>query len=635
MKDLNFPIIFPIGEKMEVNQERLIKEIMEPITPETEAAIKKDKAIKKLANDLSVYQKKASDYITAVWESKNQEIFIKNQKKFQETMLEVSYCTMEMEILKGKHIEAAQKKNFPLLLKKYSIEDIVYTLKIAIAKYAGKEYTETRIAVESLQQQEDKKNDTAIITIAKSIKPEAMTERFFSDTFDFYVGIIPYLEYFKNNDTEIFKALTDWTGSLIQKLLSFIPEDIKEAAGKWCEENGEKAAAGIKKHKSLATGIEKRANTIREILKPELLYEIMGYSPVIENIELAIGHASNPGDLIAVQKKINRNIKIGGLLDNETGDLITLQTQGKEGNETIVQFDEVQKVIKNNTAAAKFLPFIMTRINQQAYYPESGLRIETVSFPVEDIQRYFGCNSRRAAITMFNAATEALTSIKVRARRQINRKKKLETGQALAVLFTYRGVSNGICSVDLNGRIDWRALSDFFMIIPKYAYSKNISLRTFNLIMCICSRARQSPESINKKGEFNIRNRVLQKWLNLPMEKKTKNPGRDIVEKIEKAMEELEEADKGEMFMLEHGGPDETAGITEFMNNGYIRVKIQPSVIDWYKDVAKKREEQAKKAEKGKQRAINNNIEKRIVREVTEAIQGLKKTETDPKNVIG
>ena len=145
----------------------------------------------------------------------------------------------------------------------------------------------------------------------------------------------------------------------------------------------------------------------------------------------------------------------------------------------------------------------------------------------------------------------------------------------MVVLFPTAIVENNQCSIRITRDISWKPLMRFFTILPRFAFQ--LGNRAFDLLYTIFYLARQNTQAIKEKGYFDIGFRTIQQRLDLPNEKETPNPARDIKQRIEESINEIEQQAK----MAGHSGYlkitpvyNNNAGIKEYLDKGYIRVEL-------------------------------------------------------------
>lgn len=154
------------------------------------------------------------------------------------------------------------------------------------------------------------------------------------------------------------------------------------------------------------------------------------------------------------------------------------------------------------------------------------------------------------------------------------------------------------------------------MILPNFAYS--LSNRAFDLLYGIMYLARQNTKQIKEKGYFTVSMRAIQERLALPSEIGQREPGKLIRQPIDKAMEEIEEnlindmTDKGEpKIAFEIIGVADNANITEFLDNGKLKVILKDEYATGLIDIANTQKKKIETALKRKEAFIKAIPEKK------------------------
>ena len=189
------------------------------------------------------------------------------------------------------------------------------------------------------------------------------------------------------------------------------------------------------------------------------------------------------------------------------------------------------------------------------------------------------------------------------------------TDSGIEVLFTGAHIKNGIVEIFLNKRINWELFAlQYFSILPKtyFSLSDNAADTLLNIFML----ARKRLNDIDKNNYFNISFRTLQQILDLPDEKLTKNPGRDIKDPILNALSEVSTIESGDIVIEPIFNPN--GNIVEFLEEGYARISLHNEYLEYFGDLAKtkknKIENTMKKreeiAERAKVQAMANKLEK-------------------------
>ncbi len=225
-----------------------------------------------------------------------------------------------------------------------------------------------------------------------------------------------------------------------------------------------------------------------------------------------------------------------------------------------------------------------------------------IEFPLTDLVDVGMYKESKYARAGFNKAKDELTSIKLKALVRVGKDKDLSkvTDSDTTVMFIKGGIARGTCYIVLNKYINWSNFAlQTFALIPKTYWS--LTANSQDLFYNIFSRARQETKGHkDKEISFNIGFRYIQEIMNLPEETATKNPKRDIIEPILKAIEECqtrEDAQK-ENFILE-SFYDKNGNIKTFLD-GYLTVTLKSFYAEKIIEISNNRErfiqqEQAKK----------------------------------------
>ena len=114
--------------------------------------------------------------------------------------------------------------------------------------------------------------------------------------------------------------------------------------------------------------------------------------------------------------------------------------------------------------------------------------------------------------------------------------------------------------------------------------------------------ARHRVKDIEEKGFFIVKNRTIQHRLNLPDEKNTKNPRRDIKEVIEAAITDIEDMhnavyENGELKITPMGYSEENT-IQEYLDKGYLKIEISGGWATSFTEISKAQKKQISRAKK-------------------------------------
>jgi len=307
-----------------------------------------------------------------------------------------------------------------------------------------------------------------------------------------------------------------------------------------------------------------------------------------------LGAGENIADLPARKKQINHNTTYSVM---ENGKSRQVSISNHKASVTI-ELADIEKLTGSNKQAKKLFILALIKANEQAIF-NGQLTKDYISFPLHELVDIGFYSTIRSARAGFNAGMDALTSLKIKGNIQ-QTKKKTRSIDALEVLFTGAKIEKGQCTVYFNPRISWSFIAQYFTILPRYYFK--LPNRASDLLYYIFFLARQNTRDIEERGYFTIGFRSIQHRLQLPSEKTTKNPQRDIKDPIDEAIEQLETE-----HSLLYGNTefrllpvyDEAASVSEFLDNGYLKVGLSGSFIQPFihisQDTAKRIEQAAKR----------------------------------------
>lgn len=244
----------------------------------------------------------------------------------------------------------------------------------------------------------------------------------------------------------------------------------------------------------------------------------------------------------------------------------------------------------SNKAAKKMLIFILQEINRQGIVTKGGTLIrEVLTFPVKKLVECGMYADMKGARRGFDSAIDGLKG-DIQGLIKVKGKDRTSTGKSSLTLFPTLSREDGNCIVRLNPDINWEAIAPFYTIIPTYAYKLNN--RAFDLLIYICTQARQKIDEISEQGEFCLSLRSVQYALSLPDETKTKNPKIEIKKPIKDAVDEImmeNELAKNEGNFSIKLVPEGIEGkrIGNYLNEGKLRITIQGSYHDYFEDIFK------------------------------------------------
>ena len=259
-------------------------------------------------------------------------------------------------------------------------------------------------------------------------------------------------------------------------------------------------------------------------------------------------------------------------------------------SEITIQFSNFAALKGSNKAAKKMLIFILQEINRQGVVKSDGTLIrEILTFPIKRLIECGMYSTPQSARTGFDSAIDGLKG-DVQGLIKLRGKDRTSTGKTSLTLFPTLSREDGTCSVRLNPDINWESIAPFYTIIPTYAYK--LSNRAFDLLIYICTQARQRTDEISKNNGFYLSLRSVQYALNLPDETKTKNPKKDIKQPVADCIDEImrendQAKNEGNFSIILSPEGIEGKRIDTYLNEGKIYVTMQGAYFDYFDGIFK------------------------------------------------
>ena len=275
-----------------------------------------------------------------------------------------------------------------------------------------------------------------------------------------------------------------------------------------------------------------------------------------------------------------------------------------DNTETTIHLDNIDLFSKANKPLKKIMTYTLIKLARENV-TETLDRDITIKFPLQDLVDLGSYKSIATARQAFNLAKNPMTSIKIEGVVKDKKDLKNITDSGIEVLFTGAHIKNGIVEIYLNKRINWEIFAlQYFSIIPKtyFSLSDNAADTLLNIFMI----ARKRLNDLERKEKFTISFRTLQQILDLPDEKNTKNPSRDIKEAILQALDDINEIEKGDIIIKPVYNSN--GNIVEFLEEGYAEISLYNEYKTYFLNLAhsksiaientkKKRAEIAEKAQ--------------------------------------
>lgn len=316
-----------------------------------------------------------------------------------------------------------------------------------------------------------------------------------------------------------------------------------------------------------------------------------------------LGAGAALADLPTRKRQVNHNTTLEVL---ESGKKRQVALKSQKAQITI-ELSDIDKLTGSNKPAKKLFVLALIKANEQAIF-DGQLTKDYVSFPLQELIDTGFYSTPQSARKGFNAGMDTLTSLKIKGHIQ-QTKKRGSTIDAMEVLFTGARIERGQCTIFFNPRISWSFIAQYFTILPRYYFK--LPNRASDLLYYIFYLARQHTRDIEEKGYFTIGFRAIQHRLQLPSEIGSPNPQRDIRDAIEDAIEQIEEGHRklynNEEFSL-LPVYDEAASITEYLDNGYLKVGLAGAFAETFIAISKETAKQIETARKRQERITTQAI---------------------------
>lgn len=320
-----------------------------------------------------------------------------------------------------------------------------------------------------------------------------------------------------------------------------------------------------------------------------------------------LGAGADIADLPARKQQINHSTTYEVLEDGNKR-LVSVKNSKAE---VTIELADIDKITGSNKPAKKLFVLSLIKANEQAVH-NGQLTKDYITFPLQELVSTGFYNTPQSARNGFKAGADILTSLKIQGKLQKSKKNGAEV-EALEVLFTGARIKKGQCFIFFNTRISWGFLTQYFTILPNYYF--RLPNRASDLLYYIFYLARQNTKEIEQRGYFTIGFRAIQHRLQLPSEKGCPNPQRDIKEAIEAAIVQLEDEHSkayGNMEFSLLPVYDDYAPITEFLDNGYLKVTLSGAFAKTFIDISKDTEKQITEARKKQERIQEKAIIKKL-----------------------
>lgn len=280
---------------------------------------------------------------------------------------------------------------------------------------------------------------------------------------------------------------------------------------------------------------------------------------------------------------------------SEDGSTVAQFIRESKENQVIVEINQADTYLsKTNKTFTKVLLFTLQKMTAQHFPLEVGFPLQEMV----DLGMYSNINNARRAVKNF-FTQQAQTTLKGTVKK--GKKTIKEEG---GILFYHYSQQNGYFKLSVNPHFNMEFVANCFSVFPRFAYA--LSNNAFSLVRYIFFIARQNTRNIKEKGRFTISLDAVRANIGLPAVDEVKNRKykQYIIDPIEKAIEEIEEALRTVPEAKEYGftitpyGTD-TNNINKWLD-GYLEIGLRGDFAETFIRIATKAEEDIKARAKAK-----------------------------------
>lgn len=285
------------------------------------------------------------------------------------------------------------------------------------------------------------------------------------------------------------------------------------------------------------------------------------------NFLYRVMNASKGGRMVEASNGNRHEVITTQLFQNS----LTFTRENKQnGSTVIVEIAQADKYLsKTNKTFTKVLLFTLQKMTAQHFPLEVGFSLQELV----DLGMYSTTSNAGRAVKAF-FEQQKLTTLSGTVKK--GRKTVKEEG---GVLFYHYKINNGFVTLSVNENFQFDFIANYFTVFPRFAYA--LSNNAFSLVRYIFFLARQNAQAIKDKGTFTISLESIRENLGLPSVDEVKNRKyrQFIIEPIEKAIEETEEALLSVPEAKEYGFTitpvgTETSSIEEWLH-GYLEIGLK------------------------------------------------------------
>ena len=300
---------------------------------------------------------------------------------------------------------------------------------------------------------------------------------------------------------------------------------------------------------------------------------------------------ASKGGRIVQQSTRNRHEEVTVV---KKGDSLVFTRSNKEtGTSQTIEIKNAYKYLtKTNKSFVKLLLFSLQKMTTQSFPLEVGFSLQELV----DLKMYSNTSNALRAVRNFYEQQKETTLGGT-----VKKGKKLLNDRDSMIFFDFE-YDNGFIKLAVNPKLNLDFIANYFTVFPRFAYALNGN--AFSLVHYVFFIARQNTQAIKEKGTFTISLETIREYLGLPSVDEVKNRKyrQFIIEPIEKAIEETEEAllsvpeAKKYSFTITPYGTD-TSNINEWLQ-GYLEIGLNGNFAETFVKIAEKAEQDRKQWER-------------------------------------
>lgn len=292
-----------------------------------------------------------------------------------------------------------------------------------------------------------------------------------------------------------------------------------------------------------------------------------------------------------------------------------LTQQTHSGEDTIV-ISNLNALLegRQNSPARKIFLYTLSEIINQALAGHNVIR----SGVIISYQGLVDAGIYKKTLTAKRGLVRAfdlLSSIKVKGYVK-HGKSQVEQVKASVLFYDMESTGKGSVLLKINDTLNWGYIAQQYALLPNAYFRLNPTAA--DLLYYIFNQARINIDNIVKnKGEFNISFKAIHNFLCLPSIQSATNPTTQIKRPIEKAIEEIED-NASDTLYIKMITPTDYNSITEYLENGYIKIILNPDFMQgyysplvkkWNSTKQKQLDRKQKNLDIAKQRALQKKLE--------------------------